>query len=144
MAEKTEKKKSSFLIKLIVIVVVFIAGGVVGRTQVGWQAEKIYNTIRYSRIPIAEKFLTNPFALDIGYSQNLQGELETYLLLNGTDTGPLPIYEIDGAIQVGDFDHRKNGLTYELRENAGELLKDAKQGGSEALEKAKQLLELIP
>ncbi len=135
MAEKTEKKKGSFVGTLILILIVFIAGGVVGRTKVGWQAESLYRTIRYSRTPVAEYFLTKPFTLDIQYRQNDQGELETYLL-NIANNEMLPIYEIKGTTQVGDAEHRMIGLK-------DQLMEDAKEGGSAALEKARQLLEFL-
>jgi hypothetical protein len=136
MAEKTgTKKKGSFLGILILLVIVFIAGGVVGRTQIGWEAEKIYNTIRYSRSPVATEFVSKPFELKIEYRQNDQGELETYLA-NRATYELLPVYEIKGTTQVGKVDHRMAGLK-------DQLLDDAKEGGSAALEKARQLFEFL-
>ena len=135
MSEKTEKKKGSFIGTLVLIFIVFIAGGVVGRTKVGWQAESMYNTIRHSQTPMAKNFLPKPFALDIAYRLNEQGELETYLV-NVTNDEMLPVYEIKGTTQVGKAEHRMIGLK-------DQLLEDAKEGGSAALEKAKQLLEFL-
>lgn len=136
MAQNTEqKKKGSFVGTLILMLLAFVAGGVVGRTQIGWMAENTFNTLRYSRTPVAESFLNKPFGLDIAYQQNDQGELETYLL-NLTNNEMLPIYEVNGTTQVGDAKHRMIGLK-------DQLLKDAEEGGSAALEKAKQLLDFL-
>lgn len=135
MAENTEKKNGSFLGILILILIAFIAGGVVGRTQLGWQAESLYHSMRYAQTPVAKDFLSKPFKLNIQYRQNAQGELETYLV-NAASNELLPIYDINGTTQVGQADHRIAGLK-------DELLDDAKEGGSTALEKAKQLLEFL-
>lgn len=137
MAENTEKKQGSFLGKLIVLVIFFIAGGVVGRTSVGEWAEKMYRTIRYSSTAVAENFLSKPsaFDLNIQHRKNEEGQLETYLV-NVTKNEMLPVYEINGTTQVGKAEHRMIGLK-------DQLMKDAKEGGSAALEKAKQLLEFL-
>lgn len=135
MAENTGKKKGSFVVTLILMLIAFVGGGVVGRTQAGWQAESLYNSLRYSQTPVAANFLSKPFTLDIEYRQNEQGELETYLL-NIENNEMLPIYEVTGTTQVGKAEHRMTGLK-------DQLLEDAKEGGSAALEKAKQLLEFL-
>ena len=135
MAKKTPKKKGSFVGTFILILIAFVGGGVVGRTQVGWQAESLYNSIRYAQTPVAINFLSKPFTLDLEYRQNEQGELETYLVNVGNNE-MLPIYEVKGTTQVGKAEHRMIGLK-------DQLLEDAKEGGSAALEKAKQLLDFL-
>jgi hypothetical protein len=137
MADNTEKKKGSILGKLILLAIFFVAGGVVGRTSVGEWAEKMYNTIRYSKAEVAENFLSKPAAFDltVEHRQNDQGQLETYLV-NVAKHEMLPVYEVKGTTQVGKAEHRMIGLK-------DQLLEDAKEGGSAALEKAKQLLEFL-
>jgi hypothetical protein len=137
-----KEKHGSWTLKLIWWVILLIIGFVIGRTPAGWETEKIYNTIRFRNTPSAENFLPNPFSLKIAYRQNDEGQLETYLVNLNKDE-MLPIYEIENTTQVGDSEHRIKGLGDETRKKLNEILEGAKEGGTTALDKAKQLLEIF-
>ncbi len=134
--------KSRFFGKIFLALILVVIGIIIGITSPGWEVKKIYNTIRFRNTSVAEDFLSNPFSLKIVYVQNDQEQLETYLI-NDSKNEMLPIYEIEGTTQVGDAEHRIRGVSEETRSRVIEILEDAKEGSSTALDKAKQLLERL-
>jgi hypothetical protein len=131
--------KGSFLGKLILVIILLIIGIGIGMTPVGWQAQKLYNFIRYRNVSPAKGFVTKPFRLKLVYVQDAEG-LKTYLL-NEVQNEMLPVLEVEGTVQVGEVEYRLKGMGEETRSKVLNLLEDAKKGSSTALDKVKQLLE---
>lgn len=136
-----------FLRNLMILSIVGIVALVVGMISPGqWlsnqqrQLSKMYNkTVRFPKAPLAEGFVTDPFALYITYVENTEGKLESYLV-NGPKNEMLPILEVEGTTQVGDVSHRFKGLGEEGRNKLKIILEGVKGGGSSAIDKALQLL----
>jgi hypothetical protein len=128
---------------VIWILVFFIVGVILGMVSPGqwledrsWEIRGLYHRIRFGNVPIAENFVTAPFALKLAYVQNTStGALETYLQNTATNE-MLPIYEINGVTQVGDFDHRLDGIRFQAQSRIEE-------GGGAVLDKLKQLKDLF-
>lgn len=135
-----EKKQGGMLGKLVVAVLVLILGMAIGMSSFGREVKRLYYTLRFRGTPVAESFLPEPFHLKIHHTLNDQGQLETYLV-NAPQNEILPVYEIEGMTQVGDTEHRMRGLSEETRNRLLEILEETKEGGSTALDRAKQLLE---
>jgi hypothetical protein len=131
--------KGSFLGKLILVIILLIIGIGIGMTPVGWQAQKLYHLIRYRNAPIAKGFVTKPFSLKMAYVQDSEG-LKTYLFNEATND-MLPVFEVEGTVQVGEVEYRLKGMGEETRSKVLNLLEEAKKGSSTALDKAKQLLQ---
>lgn len=134
------KKGRGMVGKLVITVILLIVGMAIGMSSFGSGVKRRYYTLRFRGTPVAESFLTQPFHLKIHYTLNDKGELETYLV-NEPRSEILPIHEIEGMTQVGDTEHRMRGLSEETRNKVLEMLEETKEGGSSALDKAKQLLE---
>jgi hypothetical protein len=126
--------------KLLITVILLMIGIALGMSSFGSDVKRIYYTLRFQGTPVAENFLPEPFHLKIHYTLNDQGQLETYLV-NEPAGEILPIQKIEGMTQVGDTEHRMRGLSEETRNKVLEILEETKEGGSTALDKAKQLLE---
>jgi len=135
----TNASKGSFLGKLILVIILLIIGMGIGMTPVGWQAQKLYHFIRYRNAPVAKGFVTKPFRLKLVYVQDAEG-LKTYLL-NEVQNEMLPVFEVEGTVQVGEVEYRLKGMGEETRSKVLNLLEEAKKGSSTALDKVKQLLE---
>lgn len=136
-----------FVRNVIVLIIVIIISLIVGMIAPGqWLSQQkrrltkfYYTTFRFRNTPIAENFLTQPFDLAVIYVENTEGKLETYLV-NGAKGEMLPILEVESTTQVGDMAHRFKGLGKEGQNTLKNLLKDVKDGGAGALEKALQIL----
>lgn len=136
-----------FFRNLILLLIVIAISILVGMIAPGKQlsnlkttVNKAYNQhIRFRGAPIAQDFSLNPFDLRIEHLVNTQGNLEVYFV-NPQKNEILPIFEIEGTTQVGDVAHRFRGIGEEGRNKLKGILESARDGGSNAIEKALQLL----
>lgn len=136
-----------FFRNLILLLIVIAISILVGMVAPGKQlsslkttVNKVYNQhIRFRGVAIAKDFSLNPFDLRIEHLVNTEGNLEVYFL-NPQKNEILPIFEIEGTTQVGDVAHRFRGIGEEGRNKLKGILESARDGGSNAIEKALQLL----
>lgn len=136
-----------FFRNLILLLIVIAISIVVGMIAPGKQLSRLKTTVnkaynqhfQFRNTPIAKDFSLNPFDLRIEYLVNTQGSLEVYFM-NPQKNEILPIFEIEGTTQVGDVSHRFRGIGEEGRNKLKGILEGARDGGTNAIEKALQLL----
>lgn len=129
---------TKLLIMIVIIALAFI-GGMISPGEkldsVKHEVNKYYNKIRFSKIPVAQGFLSNPFDLKLAYVENTEGQLEVFLI-NTEKPEMLPIFEVAGTTQVGDLKHRLQGV----KDEGQDKLQDIFEEGSSAIDKALKFL----
>ena len=130
-------KKMVWIVILVIIAVLF---GMISPgqwlTDQSWKLKRLFNKVYFRNTQATQGFVSTPFDLKIVYVKNDQtGTLETYLQ-NVQSKKMLPVYDITGTIQVGDIDHRLNGVSEEAQ-------KSLEEGGETVLKKLKQLQDLF-
>ena len=134
---------SKFFNKVVWIVILVIIAVLFGMISPGqwltdqsWKLKRLFNKVYFRNTQAAQDFISTPFDLKIVYVKNDEtGALETYLQ-NVQSKEMLPVYDITGTIQVGDIDHRLNGVSEEAQ-------KSLEEGGEAVLKKLKQLQDLF-
>lgn len=95
--------------KLTLAVIFIVIGIIIGISPFGEKIDDFYYKNKYKKVLIAEGFTKTPFVLKIHYVLNNNKKIETYLI-NKNSGDKLPILEVNGLIQVGDFNYRLSGL----------------------------------
>lgn len=95
--------------KLTLAVIFIVIGIIIGISPFGEKIDDFYYKNKYKKVLIAEGFTKTPFVLKIHYVLNNNKKIETHLI-NKNSGDKLPILEVNGLIQVGDFNYRLSGL----------------------------------
>jgi len=100
--------------KIVWGIVLILIGVLIGISSFGTAIKCFYYKSRLGGYPIAGNYVKSPFKLKIDYVVNTDKELEIYLL-DMDSNQRLPILDLDGLVQVGDFNHRLSGLQAEAK-----------------------------
>jgi len=123
--------------RIILAVMLILIGMVIGISPIGTRIKCLYYTIRFRGAPIVQNYVKSPCNLKIDYSLNSDKKLEIYLV-NEESKEMLPILDINGSTQVGDFKHRFLGLEGEAK---SKMLIEIGEMKSKVVDRLQKLLE---
>ena len=100
--------------KIVLTIALILIGILIGISPFGAGIKCLYYKSKLGGYPVAESYVKSPFNLKVEYVLNADKELEIYLL-DMDSNQRLPILDLDGLVQVGDFNHRLSGLQAEAK-----------------------------